>query len=166
MDCSPPSSSVHGILQARILEWVAISFSRASSQPRYQTRVSSIAGGLFPDGATREAQGGLVTRVHGGNLVVGQGGRGASVGNQHENAGCWRWTGGFSPGRAQDISCQDALPALGHLLRTTYMCSCTSQVPSLRHAPTSPFLLLITKGEGKQSQGLYQNRLRTAMLWN
>ena len=34
MDCSPPGSSIHGILQARILEWVAISFSRGSSQPR------------------------------------------------------------------------------------------------------------------------------------
>ena len=33
MDCSPPGSSVHGLLQARILEWVAISFSRGSSQP-------------------------------------------------------------------------------------------------------------------------------------
>ena len=33
MDCSPPGSSVHGILQARILEWVAISFSRGSSAP-------------------------------------------------------------------------------------------------------------------------------------
>ena len=39
-DCSPPGSSVHGILQARILEWVAISSSRGSSQPRDQTRVS------------------------------------------------------------------------------------------------------------------------------
>ena len=37
MDCSPPGSSVHGILQARILEWVVISFSRGSSQPRDQT---------------------------------------------------------------------------------------------------------------------------------
>ena len=37
VDCSPPGSSVHGILQARILEWVAISFSRGSSQPRDQT---------------------------------------------------------------------------------------------------------------------------------
>ena len=34
VDCSPPGSSVHGILQARILEWVAISFSRVSSRPR------------------------------------------------------------------------------------------------------------------------------------
>ena len=42
MDCSPPGSSVHGIFQARILEWVAISFSRGSSQPRDRTRISSI----------------------------------------------------------------------------------------------------------------------------
>ena len=38
--CSPPGSSVHGISQARILEWVAISFSRGSSQPRDQTWAS------------------------------------------------------------------------------------------------------------------------------
>ena len=43
MDYSPPGSSVHGILQARILEWVAISFSRGSSQHRCQTRVSCIS---------------------------------------------------------------------------------------------------------------------------
>ena len=40
VDCSPPGFSVHGILQARILEWGAISFSRGSFQPRNQTRVS------------------------------------------------------------------------------------------------------------------------------
>jgi len=45
-------STVHGILQARILEWVAAPFSRQSSQPRDQTQVSCIAGGFFP----REAQ--------------------------------------------------------------------------------------------------------------
>ena len=44
MDCSPPGSSIHWILQARILEWVAISFSRGSSQPRDRTQVSRIAG--------------------------------------------------------------------------------------------------------------------------
>ena len=43
MDCSPPGSSVHGISQARILEWVAISFSRGSSQPRDGTHVSCIS---------------------------------------------------------------------------------------------------------------------------
>ena len=42
VDCNPPGSSVQGILQARILEWVAISSTRGSSQPRYQTRVSCI----------------------------------------------------------------------------------------------------------------------------
>ena len=44
--------TVHGILQVRILEWVAFSFSRGSSQPRDQTQVSHIAGGFF---TTREA---------------------------------------------------------------------------------------------------------------
>ena len=43
MDCSPPSSSVHGIFQARILEWVAISYSRGSSWLRDRTRVSCIS---------------------------------------------------------------------------------------------------------------------------
>ena len=43
IDCSPPGSSVHGILQARILEWVAIPFSRASSQPRNQTCISYVS---------------------------------------------------------------------------------------------------------------------------
>ena len=47
VDCSLPGSSVHGILQARILEWVAISFSRVSSQPRDQTQVSRIGGRRF-----------------------------------------------------------------------------------------------------------------------
>ena len=42
-----PGSAVHGILQARVLEWVAISFSRGSSQPRDRTRVSHIAGRRF-----------------------------------------------------------------------------------------------------------------------
>ena len=47
VDCRPPDFSVHGILQARILEWVAIFFSRGSSQPRDQTQVSRIAGRHF-----------------------------------------------------------------------------------------------------------------------
>ena len=47
MDCNPLGSSVYGILQARILEWVSISFSRGSSQPRNWTQVSCIEGGSF-----------------------------------------------------------------------------------------------------------------------
>ena len=54
MDCSLPSSSVHGILQARILEWVAIPFTRESSQTRNRTQVSQIVGGFFTVWATRE----------------------------------------------------------------------------------------------------------------
>ena len=53
VDCSPPGSSVHGISQARVLEWAAISFSRGSSQPRNQTRIR-VAGRFFtaePPGA-------------------------------------------------------------------------------------------------------------------
>ena len=55
MDCSPPGSSVHGILQARILEWVAMPSSRGSSQPRDQTQVSHIVGRFFIVWATGEA---------------------------------------------------------------------------------------------------------------
>ena len=62
VDCNPRGSSVHGILQARILEWVAVPFSRGSSQPRDRTYVSHTAGGFFtvlphilPWLATREA---------------------------------------------------------------------------------------------------------------
>ena len=47
VDCSPPGFSVYGILQARILEWVAIPFSRGSSQLRDQTWVSRIGGRFF-----------------------------------------------------------------------------------------------------------------------
>ena len=47
MDCSLPGSSILGIFQARVLEWVAISSSRGSSQPRDRTQVSCIAGRRF-----------------------------------------------------------------------------------------------------------------------
>jgi len=55
VDCSPPGSSVHGILQASILEWIAMPSSRGPSWPRDQTQVSCIAGGFFTILATREA---------------------------------------------------------------------------------------------------------------
>ena len=56
MDYSPPGFSIHGIFQARILEWVAISFSRRSSSPRDQTRVSRIVGRCFIVWTTREVK--------------------------------------------------------------------------------------------------------------
>ena len=55
MDCSLPGSSVHEIFQARVLEWIAVSFSRGSSQPRDRTQVSHHAGRCFTISATREA---------------------------------------------------------------------------------------------------------------
>ena len=54
--CDPRDYTVHGILQARILGWVAFPFSRGPSQPRDQTQVSHIAGGFFTSWATREVQ--------------------------------------------------------------------------------------------------------------
>ena len=54
--CSPPGSSVHGILQAGILEWVAISFSKGSSQPRDRTHISCIGKGVLYHWTTWEAQ--------------------------------------------------------------------------------------------------------------
>ena len=56
MDCSPPGSSVHGVSQARMLEWAAISFSRGSSWPRDRTWVSWIEGRFITTWGTRDAQ--------------------------------------------------------------------------------------------------------------
>ena len=67
MDCSLPGSSVHGILQARILEWVTIPFSRGS---RLDPWVSCIAGGFFTVWATREAQGMNTMDKHPSFLVL------------------------------------------------------------------------------------------------
>ena len=58
-----PGSSVHGIFQARILEWVAIPFSRGSSQARDKTQVSCIAGRFFTIWATREAHSTLTPQL-------------------------------------------------------------------------------------------------------
>ena len=54
--CDPMDYTVHGILQAKILEWLAIPFSKESSKHRDQTQVSRIAGRFFTSWATREAQ--------------------------------------------------------------------------------------------------------------
>ena len=55
MNCNPPDSFVHGISQSKILDWVAISFSRESSWPRDQTCISCLAGGFFTTSASWEA---------------------------------------------------------------------------------------------------------------
>ena len=68
MDCSLPGSSVHEIFQAWVLEWVAISSSRGSSQPRDRTQASHIVGRCFTIWATREVRGAelyaIICRVH------------------------------------------------------------------------------------------------------
>ena len=70
-DCSPPGSSIYGILQVGILEWVAIPFSKGSSQPRDWTQVSCIAGGFFTIWATREANGKInLYKMGGTNLIM------------------------------------------------------------------------------------------------
>ena len=72
--CDPmdslPGSSVHGILQARILEWVAISFSRGPSWPRDRTQVSCIAGRCFTIWATREAKINLDSILKSGDITL------------------------------------------------------------------------------------------------
>jgi len=67
---SLPSFSVHGILQARMLEWVAITSSRGSSQPRNPTQVSPVAGGFFTIWATREALTVIPKEIHIGSYDV------------------------------------------------------------------------------------------------
>ena len=62
LDCSLPGFSICGIFQARILEWIAISFSRGSSWPRYWTQVSWIAGRLFTVWATKKEENGPQSR--------------------------------------------------------------------------------------------------------
>jgi len=54
--CEPMDNTAHEILQARILKWVAFSFSRGSSQPRDQTQDSHIAGSFFTSWASKEGQ--------------------------------------------------------------------------------------------------------------
>ena len=72
MDRNPPGSSVHGILQARILEWVTIPFSRRSSWPRDQTQVSFIAGRFFTIWASSLFNKYLCSSLYVGVLLFGR----------------------------------------------------------------------------------------------
>ena len=83
MDCSPSGSSVHGILQARILEWIGIPFSRGSSQPRDRTQVSCIAGRFFTVWATGKTnQGSNPTPLHWKHRVL----------NTRLSGKSWHWS--------------------------------------------------------------------------
>ena len=105
MHCSLPGSLVHGIFQARVLEWVAISFSRGSSQPRERTRVSQTASRHVTVWATREAPamrgaGGGVSQM---SQLLASGGQNIGVSSSTsvlpKNTQDWypfRWTGWIS----------------------------------------------------------------------
>ena len=74
MDCSPPGSSVHGILQPRMLEWVAMLFSMGSSQPRDRTQVSmsvALASRFFTTSATRKTP--YIKQITNKNLLYSTG---------------------------------------------------------------------------------------------
>ena len=72
INCNPPGYSIHGILQTRILDWVAISFSRGSSRSRDRTGASCIAGRCFTIWVTREAnQGNSMCKMHRGSGELG-----------------------------------------------------------------------------------------------
>ena len=68
--CDPMDYVIHGIPQARILEWVAFPFSRGYSQLRDQTQVSCIAGGLLTRGTTREAPKNIGIKENFGKVVA------------------------------------------------------------------------------------------------
>ena len=78
VDCSPPGSSIHGILYTRILEWIAIPFSRESTQLRDQTWVSCIPGRFFIAWANREAQQ-LIFNIQKWFYVLLEGGKSAFI---------------------------------------------------------------------------------------
>ena len=89
VDCSPPGSSVHGILQARILEWVAISFSRGSSWPRDQTQVSRIAGRHFNLWATFSGRQRKYHQCYQAKMLNEQGCRSSAEQDGQDLAGLW-----------------------------------------------------------------------------
>ena len=111
MDCSSPVCSIHGILQARVLEWVAMPSSRGSSRPRDWTRISCIEGGLFTNEISRPETCGMTgfsapltlqeDRIHHSLSLV------PSYGNWSEGTSLWhaqrlKWAGrsaGRVPGR-------------------------------------------------------------------
>ena len=82
MYCSPPGSSIHGLCQARILEWVAISFSRGSSRPRDRTQVSRLAG------RQKQMQADALTSEPPGKPLSGH--RGWQVHNLQNELSLWR----------------------------------------------------------------------------
>ena len=120
--CNPPGSSVHGILQARIPEWVAIPFSRGSSWPRDRTQVSCTAGKFFTFWATSEAQ------LYQGDINPAWGLRSFGGGN-------WKKSGGGGAGSHFTVKHVSCLPAVLTLYRFSPSCDLD------RPYPVAPILL-------------------------
>ena len=89
-----PWTTVHGTLQARILEWAAFPFSRGSSQPRVWTQVSPIAGRFFPSWATGESH--LLEITYGANKELGLKSTTNSMINDHLLSSKYLWSQGLS----------------------------------------------------------------------
>ena len=92
LSATPMDYTVHGILQARILEWVAFPFSRRSSQPRDWTQVSHIEGRFFTSWATREAQSNNMDLNYFTNFFLSV----FSLFHLYFHLRCWLWDKSFS----------------------------------------------------------------------
>ena len=124
MDCSLPGCSVHGILQAEILEWVAIPFSWGSFWPRDRTWVSCTAGRFLTFSATREAQGSVIHALFSASSL---------------------WYGPvFNSHREERTDKSGLLPSLSPYLQwesTIFQCSHTDQYVGFQVAESVPGIL-------------------------
>ena len=135
MDCSPPGSSVHGILQARTLEWVAVPSSRASSQPRDQTHVSCVSCiGPVTSVSRRQTSSTQTDLI----LIVNQGRRERKLGaTSQSGAGGWG-PGGLNSSSASSSDTQKAkVSEVSHLCPKSLSSTCYS-LSVLSEQTTSP----------------------------
>ena len=135
MDCSLSGYSVHGIFQARVLEWFAISFSRGSSWPRNRTRVSLIAGRCFTVWTTREATIILNTEGWWKKLwfLLGEGHPSINTRELTGSKDKWEDTQPVTriQNKALSLPADSGLACLSHpTLPITPICLCPDQLPS------------------------------------
>ena len=130
MDCRLPRSSIHGILQARVLEWGAISFSRGYSRPRDWTQVSRIVGGrfyhlradLFEAKSYQDVDENLLTRER----------------NPHQRQSVGRWEAGTHPPAGRQPSPENP--------SNSSFCSRSVDKLGLGHLPIGPVFLTTSLG--------------------
>ena len=137
MDCNPPGSSVRGISQARILGWVAISFSRGSSRPRDRTHVSCIsclAGGFFTTAPPGKPAYPCHVQSHRGPCRLG--------------------CGLPRPLGAGDRSCSESPPPASWVLSTRDQGALSGQGGTVPLCPSSPNAVGRAKNRGASGRGL------------